>query len=680
MELRRVLVSCLLLTACRTAPTPAATPGGGPTPREPGFDVTALDRSVKPCDDFYQFACGGWLARTPIPADRPSWSRSMSVINERNEQLLHTILDEYAAGHYGADEPDARKVGDFYAACLDEPAVESAAREALADWNERISKVRDVAGLAALVRWMQDRGFNVLFDFGAEQDFRDATQVIGQADQGGLGLPDRDYYLADDARKKKIREAYRGHVARMLELAGDSAAAAEKAAGVVLELETELARVSMSRVDRRDPLKIYHRIDRPGLEAAAPHFPWARYFTDNLADVKAVNVLVPAFFEGMDKLIDKTPLDRWKTYLRWHAVADHASALGQRFVDEDFAFTSKNLTGTEKILPRWNRCMRATDRALGEALAQPYVKRTFGADGKARAQSMIGDIERAFTGGLDGLAWMDAPTRAAALDKARKLFNKIGYPDKWRRYDTVTVDRQHHVSNVLSASAFEAARQYAKIGKPVDRGEWDMTPPTVNAYYNPLLNEMVFPAGILQTPLFSREAPAAANYGAIGMVMGHELTHGFDDEGRQFDAQGNLREWWTPAVVKAYEGKASCVADQYDGYIAIEDLHVNGKLTLGENIADMGGIKLAYEAFQARHTQEPAVEGFTEDQRFFLGFAQAWCTKRRPEMARNMVTVDPHSPAPVRVDGPLRNLPAFARAWSCSAGASMAPANACQVW
>jgi putative endopeptidase len=504
--------------------------------------------------------------------------------------------------------------------------------------------------------------------------------VIGQADQGGLGLPDRDYYLAEDARKTKIREAYRAHIVRMLVLAGDSEAAATKAAGVVMDLETELARVSMSRVDRRDPLKIYHRIDRGGLEAAAPHFPWTRFFTDDLASVKAINVLVPAFFEGMDKLLSKTSLDRWKTYLRWHAVADHASVLGQRFVDEDFSFTSKNLTGTEKLLPRWNRCMRATDRALGEALGQPYVKATFGAEGKSGAQAMIGDIESAFTKGLDKIAWMDPPTRTAALEKAHKLFNKVGYPDKWRRYDAVTVDRKQYAANVLSASAFEAARQYAKIGKPVDRNDWDMTPPTVNAYYNASLNQMVFPAGILQTPLFSRAQPDASNFGAIGMVMGHELTHGFDDEGRQFDAQGNLREWWTPAVVKAYEGKASCVAQQYDGYVAVDDLHVNGKLTLGENIADMGGIKLAYDAFQTRRRNDAPVAGFSEDQRFFLGFAQAWCTKRRPEMARNMVTVDPHSPAHVRVDGPLRNLPAFAQAWSCPAGSNMAPANACQVW
>lgn len=675
------------VAACRTPSVPAPVPPhAGPPTNAPAttaasidVDPAAMDRQVDPCDDFYRYACGGWLARTPIPPDRPAWSRSFSEIQERNQTLLRAILEDYAAGKVNAAEPDARKVGDFFAACMDEPAVERAAQTTLRELHARIERIKDAATLAAEVRWLHDRGFGVFFGFGAEQDFRDATQVIGQADQGGLGLPDRDYYLSDDDKSREIRDRYQAHVARMLELAGDPADRARAAAATVVRIETALAKGAMDRTLRRDPLKIYHRLERKGLEAKAPRFVWRRYFTDELADVRAINVLAPDFFAALDRVLATTKLDDLKTYLRWHAVADHAGALGKAIVDEEFAF-SRNLTGAEVLQPRWKRCIEATDAALGEALAQPFVARTFGAEGKQRSLQMISDVEAAFEANLTTLDWMDAATRTAAAQKARAVYNKIGYPETWRRYDAVDVRREAHIDNVLSAAAFESARQLRKIGRPVDRAEWLMTPPTVNAYYNPLLNEMVFPAGILQPPFFSREATDAANYGAMGMVMGHELTHGFDDEGRKFDAKGNLRDWWNADVAKAYESKAACVVTQYDQYEALPGVKLKGALTLGENIADMGGLKLAYRAALPRMAKAARQPGVSPAQRFFVSFAQSWCTNRRPEYARMLATVDSHAPPQFRVNGPLRNFPAFAEAFACKPGTKMAPKDRCAVW
>jgi endothelin-converting enzyme/putative endopeptidase len=662
--------------------SPAPVEAAAPAPVDLGFDPTALDPRTSPCQDFYQYACGAWLARTPIPPDRPAWTRSFSVIHERNQDILHGILDAYAAGRLNLDEPDAHRVGDFYASCMDEPTVDKAGQKALADWLARIAAVSNLDQLATLTRWMQARGFNAFFSFSPDQDFRDATQMIGEADQGGLGLPDREYYLKQDPESQKLRAAYRDHIARMLVLAGETARTAAADADVVLDLETQLAKASMPLVDRRDPNKVYHRIDRAGLEAAAPHFQWRRYFVEDLAEVRAINVAVPDFFRGLDRLLRSTPLAKLRTYLRWHAVSDHAMALGPSFVDESFAFTSQNLTGAKVLLPRWKRCADATASALGEALAQPFVKKVFPADSKTRALAMVHTIESAFASDLEDVTWMDATTRAAALDKLHAMFNKIGYPDKWRRYDRVSMDRKSYIDNLLAATVFETERQYAKIGKPVDRQEWAMAPTTVNAYYNPQLNEMVFPASILQTPFFALGAPDAANYGAIGMVIGHELTHGFDDQGRKFDKDGNLHAWWTPEVERAYEEKTACLVKQYSSYRAYDDVTINGKLTLGENIADLGGVKLALHAFLHRPNAAPskAVGDFTEQQRFFLALAQSWCTNRRPELDRSLAAVDPHSPPHFRVNGMLSDLPAFAAAFSCPAGSPMAPPEHCSVW
>ena len=681
----KILLTALLLssTACpRSAETRPETPPASvqlPAAPPPTLDVSALDRGVQPCDDFYRFACGGWIAATPIPPDRPAWFRGFSEIQQRNQIVLREILEDAAAGEL--DAPYADKLGRFWTTCMDEE--QQASVETLHGSLERIAGVEGKVALAREVAELQRRGVDAFFGFGSTQDFRDTTQVIGAVDQGGLGLPDRDYYLKDDEKSREIRENYVRHVARMFELAGVPAETAQANARTVMDLETALAQASMARVDRRDPYKIYNRLDRAGLEQLAPGFAWDAYFSAlGQGDLQQINVATPEFFRGFGALVQSTPPDAVRTYLQWQLLDASAPALSEPFVQENFAFRSKNLTGEEQILPRWKRCVDAVDRAMGEALARPYVALTFGAEGKKQAQDLVHGIEEAFAANLGAIDWMDETTKARAREKLEAVYNKIGFPDRWRNYDALEVDERSYLANRFHGAAFETNRDLKKIGEPVDRTEWFMSPPTVNAYYSPLRNEMVFPAGILQTPFFDADATHAANAGGIGMVMGHELTHGFDDKGRRFDAKGNLREWWTPEVGKAYEAKAQCVVDQYAGY-QVQGLNLNGKLTLGENIADIGGLKLAWLALQDRQKQRgegPEVHGFTEDQQFFLSFAQSWCSNRRPEYARMLVTVDPHSPPEYRVNGSVSNVAGFAEAFSCPAGAPMAPANRCEVW
>ncbi len=651
-----------------------------------GIDPSILDRNVKPCDDFFRYACGGWLSKTEIPADRPSWSRGFSEINERNQNTLRELLEKPTADS-GLPAADAKKLSDFYSACMNESRIEQTAQAELAEQLKPIDGIKTLDDVARETA-RQHLGFgHPFFGFSSTQDFKDATRVIAGLDQSGLGLPDRDYYLKTDAKSVETQKEYLAHIERMLTLAGLPAAQAKAQAQTTYNVEKLLATASMSRIERRDPRKLYHRIELEGTQKLAPRFPWQAYLTHTgFGGLREINVMVPGFLEGLNKVLAEQPIENLKSYLRWHLVHSVAGRLSKAFVDENFRFYSQRLTGTAQILPRWKRCIGATDAALGESLGTAFVQKTFGADGKAQALELISNIETAMKQSIDSLNWMDDATRQAALAKLKAITNKIGYPDKARDYSALTITADSYLKNAIAADTFEHRRDLAKIGKPLDRSEWLMTAQTVNAYYEPLLNEIVFPAGILQPPMFQRGAVRAANYGGIGMVMGHEVTHGFDDEGRRFDAQGNMKEWWTEKVGTEFDRRAACLVEQYNGYTPIpgENVHLDGKLTLGENIADLGGLKLAYHALKlankAKPEKLPPGSAFTEDQIFFLNAAQSWCDKRRPEFARLLATLDPHSPPEFRVNGTLGNLPEFAAAFKCQPTDKMVQKNRCAVW
>ncbi|MHB1845539.1 MAG: M13 family metallopeptidase [Deltaproteobacteria bacterium] len=690
MTKRSLLVAAALaapLAACCThevrAEAPVVDVAPPPPPPAPNVDPSIIDPAVKPCDDFFQYACNGWIKKTQIPADRPSWTRSFSEIDDRNLALLRTYLQADAAGGGDPSDPYRGKLGDFWATCMDEKAVEAGGLDGLRLELARVEDVKDVASLGRVVGLLSAEGIEAFFDFGEGQDFKDATQVIGQLDQGGLGLPDRDYYLKTDEHDQKIRALYLAHVEKMMALAGEGEAQAKADAQTVMRLETALATASQSRVLRRNPDNVYHRIDLAGVLALAPSFPWKVYLgLLKHPGITDINVASPDFFKALDQLLVATPAADLRAYLRWHVVASVAQALPDAFVQEDFHFRSAAFTGADKILPRWKRCIGAVNGALGQALARPFVRQTFGEAGKARNVTRVQAIEAAMGSELSKLDWMDAKTKKAAQEKLGLVANQIGFPDQWRDYASLATDRTSYLGNLLRANEFEVQRELDKIGKPVDRSDWDMNPQAVNAYYDPSLNQMVFPAGILQPPFFNRDSDSACNYGGIGMVMGHELTHGFDDEGRRFDGHGNLREWWTPESKAHFEARAKCVETQYDGYAPLPDVHLNGKLTLGENIADLGGLKLAYEAFERHRGDVKATFGLSPEQQFFLSYAQAWCQKVREPYARMLVTIDPHSPARFRVDGPLSNLAAFREAFQCKEGQPMVrpSKDRCEIW
>ena len=692
--MKHLLPLALLLAACASAPAPApAPPKPVPVAMTPqpvasdiaaGLDGAAIDNSAAPCDDFYQFACGNWLKNTPIPADRSRWGRGFNVIAERNQQTLKEILEAAADGKAPAGTPYAKQLGDYYATCMDEAKLDGAVPQ-LRSELKRIDRVSGSKAIATTVARLQNGGARALFRYGSEQDAKNATEIIGGIDQGGLGLPDREYYLSDDAKLKETREAYRVHVAKMFTLAGDSEAAANKKAAQVLDFETRLAKASLDRVSRRDPDKTYHRTDRSGLKKMSPGFDWSDYFkTIGTPGVEALDVTHVPFVAELSTMVRNVPASEWRSYLQWKAIAGHVVALPKPFSDEAFAFESKYISGAKADLPRWKKCVEATDMALGEALAVPFIDKTFGQEGKQVTLAMVKGIEQAFEDNLATLTWMDDVTKQRAREKAQKVFNKIGFPDKWKTYDGLVTDRGTFLGNQTRAVAYEKARDLKKIGKPLDRGVWQMTPPTVNAYYQPSLNEIVFPAGILQPPFFNKEATDAVNFGSMGMVVGHELTHGFDDQGRKYDAEGNLKEWWTPGSGQAFVERADCVKKQFDGYVAVDDIHLNGGLTLGENTADLGGLKLAYAAMTAYAQQHPErmPKGgrFTPQQQFFLGFAQSWCTNARPEIERVLARTDPHSPPRYRVNGPLSNLPQFQEAFQCKPTDRMVSQNRCTVW
>jgi putative endopeptidase len=660
-----------------------APPAPPPVTKGPvGVDEGAIDKSVNPCDDFYAYACGTWIKNTPIPDDKSSWGRSFAEIDERNQKLLKQMLDDYAAGK-NAGDAYSKKLADYWTTCMDEPGIEKAGLKPLSEAFAAVDNLKDGKDLAVTIRALYQLGFHPLVGFGSGQDYKDATQVIGQLDQGGLGLPDRDYYFDKGKKPDDIRAAYVAHVGKMLELAG----LPKEGAQAIMRIETAIADQHMARVERREPKNVYHRMTLAQLSKHSPEFGWEAFVTGmGVAGNAPINVVALKFTKKLGDL-KKEKVEDLRIYLKWQLLTERAGSLPKAFVDEDFAFTSTNLSGAKTLLPRWKRCVKSTEASLGEALGQAYVKKTFGADGKAETLAMIGEIEAMMQKDLNDIPWMDDATRKRALDKLSKVKNKIGYPDAWRNYDTLHISREAHAKNVLAAEAFETKRQLAKIGKPLDRKEWYWPPSTVNAGYDPNMNEMSFPAGILQPPFYDKKAADAMNYGAIGMVMGHELTHGFDDEGRQFDGDGNLSEWWTKKVNKEFEKRASCVVKQFDGYVALPDpadpkneLHVNGKLTLGENIADLGGLKLAYAAYKSAHKDAQSINGFTPDQQFFLGYAQAWCHNARPQYRAMLTKVDPHSPPMWRVNGPVSNLPEFAAAFQCKTGSKMVKSDRCEVW
>jgi putative endopeptidase len=650
-----------------------------------GFNVGNLDRSVSPCENFYQFAAGGWMKNNPIPADRASWA-TFNKLQDHNQDLLHEILEQAAKEKAATPGSNWQKIGDFYASCMDESQVTAAGLKPLESELGRIAKIDDAAGLQSEIARLQRMGVNAVFQFGSEQDLKDSTQVIAGAGQGGLGLPDRQYYLDDDAHSKQLRTEYVQHVTNMFTLAGDGAAAASDEAKVVLDLETALAKASTKREDLRDPEKNYHKMTLVQLGDITPHFSWAGYFKEVGAPVlSAADMGQPDFFKAVDAAIASVPLANWKIYLRWHMIHAVASALPEPFVDENFDFYGRKLTGAKQMRPRWRRCVQATDANLGEALGQYYVQRYFPPEAKTRALVMVKNLIAALRDDISTLNWMSPATRRQAIKKLDAIALKIGYPDKWRDYSAYRVSRGPYVENVLRGATFEFARDLAKIGKPVDRSEWGMTPPTVNAYHQPLLNEIVFPAGILQPPFFDFQADDAVNYGGIGAVIGHELTHGFDDQGAKFDAQGNLKNWWTPEDLKNFQQRGECIAQQFAAYQVEPGLHENGKLVEGESIADLGGMTIARAAFMKTLKGKPAparIDGFTAEQRFFLSWAQIWAANVRPEYMRMLTKVDPHPLDKFRANGPLENTPAFAKAFGCTAKSPMVrPAvKRCRIW
>jgi putative endopeptidase len=652
-------------------------------PYTPSLDLAAMDPSADACTDFYQYVCGGWVSKNPIPGDQASWSVYGKLAQE-NEQFLWGILED-AAKPSEDRSPARQKVGDYFAACMDESGIEKLGATPLRPVLDEIAALKSTRDLAAYLakEHLRASGNEFLFGFGSQQDFADATQVIASAAAGGLGLPDRDYYTKTDAKSKEIRSKYRDHVARMLELTGEPKAEAARHAKTVMEIETALAKASLTRVEQRDPYKLFHKMTPAQLKALAPSFDWARYLADyDLADVTTVNVTEPAFFKQVNSEIRRVKLSDWKAYLRWHAVNARADYLSSPFVTEDFNFYRKTLRGVTEQPPRWKRCVRLVDRDLGEALGQEFVRRTFTADTKEKTVDMTRRIETAMENEIKTLDWMTDATKARALEKLHAIANKVGYPDRWRDYSTVEVRRADFFGNVANATTFESRRQLAKIGKPVDRGEWGMTPPTVNAYYNPQMNDINFPAGVLQPPLYDPKLDDAPNYGNTGSTIGHELTHAFDDEGRQFDAQGNLKDWWTAEDAKAFEERVNCIRDQYAQYTIVDDIKINSKLTSGEDVADLGGTLLAYIAWKdaTAGAKLESKDGFTPDQRFFIGFAQWACNNQRPENLRVRAITDPHSPGKYRVNGIVANLPEFQKAFSCAETKPMVRAKPCRIW
>jgi putative endopeptidase len=662
------------------APTPAAAQASTAAAASAGIEIDALDRKIDPCTDFYQFACGGWVAKHPVPPDRRSYGR-FAELQERNFTVLRRILETPVPAANG--DADRKKAADFYAACMDETAIESAGLAPIASDLSTIDEIVNPDDLPVLVAHLHAYGVPVLFRFGAQTDLQDAANAIANVDQAGLGLPDRDYYLKTDPSSVALRAKYVAAIEKTFAAAGQPAEQAAADAAAVLSIETSLATAMLDRVKRRDPANTQHRMTINELQALSPNFNWRKYAVASEAPpLPTINVSVPDYLRALNTVIGAGTMNSVKAYMRWHLLHESADLLPKPFADVDFDFFSRTLAGQQQPPPRWRRCVTETDTRLGEALGKAFVEETFSPKAKADTLQMVQDIKNAMRQDIDAAPWMSGETKKAAMLKLEAVVDRIGYPDEWRDYSTIRVTRDDALGNRERALLFNRKRSLAKIGQPVDRGEWSMTPPTVNAYYSPDRNNINFPAGILQPPFYRAGRDAAVNYGAAGAVIGHELTHGFDDQGRKFDGQGNLRDWWTAADGKAYEERASCVADQYSGYAVDAETHVNGRLTLGENTADNGGLRLALMAYLAGPgaKNQGKVDGFTPEQRVFLGWAQVWCENARPEAERLKAATNPHSSNKYRVNGPMSNMPEFQKAFSCKANAPMVRPSACRVW
>jgi len=642
-----------------------------------------LDRAADPCVDFYQYACGTWLKTTTLPPDRSRVGRAFTDIEERNRLVLRDLLE--AAVRKPGNDPGTAKLGRFYASCMDGEAIERLGLLPIESSLALIEGAQDLTSLMLALGSLRQMGVEAFFETQVFPDFKNPGIEIAQYFQGGLGLPERAFYLDDDERSRSVRKDYEAHIARMLVLLGGSDDTAPAEAAAIVAFETRLATASLPRDLARDFDRIYNRVDRAGLVALAPALPWDSWFAAiGDADLQAINVGMPDYFAALSEILPATSMETLRAYLRFRLGSTLADALPRAIAEEDFDFYGRVLSGTKQNEPRWKRCVDATDAAAGDLLGRLFVERAFGGESKERASTMIRGIEAALGGRFADLTWMDPPTRERAAAKLGQVSNKIGHPDTWRDYGALDFRSAFYLNNRLAAARFEFRRQQDKVGRPVDRSEWGLTPPTVNAYYDPTLNEMVFPAGVLQPPFFHRDYPRAMNYGAMGMAMGHELTHGFDDQGRKFDGTGLMSPWWEPEVVGRFEERAACVERLYGGFSIEPGLSLNGRLTLGENIADLGGLSEAFAAYrasvQADGPEASPVAGLTPDQLFFVAFGQAWCEVITPEQARNLRLVDPHSPGRFRVNGPVMSLPGFAEAFSCAPGAPMNPVERCEVW
>jgi endothelin-converting enzyme/putative endopeptidase len=673
--MRRILIAFIIVAFPLASALAVATPGLGQTaPAEPpAVAAASLDRTADPCVDFYQFACGGWIASNPIPSDRSTWA-TFDELQDRNDQKLHTILEKAAA----MPTAETRKIGDYYGSCMDESGINLLGVRPLQSELERIATLANRRGLPGVLAMLHEIGTPAFFGVGSAPDIENADVNMAIVGGGGLGLPDRDYYFREDAKSVELRTQYVEHVGKIMQLVGTPAADA----ATVMRVETALAKPQLDVVARRNPANVNHKMKLEDLQALTPGFDWRAYFKAiHAPDIHMLNVTQPDYLKALDGILATTPIEDVRVYLRWHLVRANAALLPSAFVDENFRFYGTILRGTPQLRPRWKRCVEFTDGDLGEALGKAYVAEAFGGNAKANTLAMVKAIEASLRDDISTLTWMTDDTRREALTKLTAVSEKIGYPDKWRDYGKLRVLRGDALGNSQRANTFDFRRAIDRIGKPVDRGEWGMTPPTVNAYYNPTENNINFPAGILQPPFYYGGGDRPTNFGAAGAVVGHELTHGFDDQGRHYDAKGNLKEWWKPEDAKNFESRAQCLVDEYDGF-AIGDAKVNGKLTLGENTADNGGLRLALAAYLATAATQPerTRDGFTPEQRLFIGFGQIWCENARPEAVRLRVQTNPHSPGRFRTNGAVSNMPEFAKAFACKADAPMVRANACRVW